>query len=461
MTHLIGLLVLVVAVVLVWRMLGGDGEDTASTPAATPQPMPAPAPASPPTIRTRAPRGDGPGVRAPASVPAAQARPTRTRLFAPGAPGLTPGVAHDGPYAVVGYVTTGFTPVRDRIVDIAVLHLDHTGTVLGQYSTHLDPGAAVLPLHLEPLAQQLYGAPSFARVAPHLMHLLDGRVVVAHHADFLEQFLDAHLMEAGILAHTHPALDTATLARSTFDTPNQRLGTLAHAVGSPAVVGRSALDDAWAVAALVPPLLDRHRRTLRYPVPADGDPTRVVLAGPTGVTQDGPRPDPWLVGIFAAASGLARELNDTRVARFLDVLTAQLLQGRLVVEEVRSLTRTLVTAGYNADDLRGIQERLLESLRRAAFAQKGPIGPRLHHLRATAASVGIPGYFDDLIPATRPPAPKPGSGSFSRPVRKPLPPAPPAHLPRCGHCLEMGHYTSQCPKRERGPVRAIDPIRPV
>ncbi|GMA41115.1 exonuclease domain-containing protein [Mobilicoccus caccae] len=369
------------------------------------------------------------------------------------------GVPHTGPYAVVGYQTTGFTPVRDRIVSLAVLHTDAEGRVQGRYATHLAPGQASIPAHLESEAGQILQAPSFARSAPHLLKLLEGRVVVTHHAEFLEQFLDAQLMEAGILAASLPALCTFQIGRTTFPTRNHRLSTLARHVESPVVTGRSALEDAYATAAVLPGILLRHGDRLVYPCEAAGTPAAVVLqSAGRPPAADAPGLDPWLARLFAHSSGLARELNDTRVARFVDILVPMLLQGRIVVDEVRELTKLMVAAGYSAGELRQIQERLLETLRRAAFEHKRISARGLHHLRATATSVGVPTYFDDLIPEKPPPAPAPGSGSFSRPVRKPLPPAPPAHLPRCGHCLEIGHYTSQCPRRERGPVRAISPI---
>lgn len=483
MTQLVSVVVLAVVLLVLFRMLAADTDDAPD--AATLPPLPIPLPTPPtragPALRPRPGGGPGGGhgggsgsepvtqagtttPRGPAGLGAphpetvAASRRGRTRLFGLGGVDGDGGVRHTGPYAVVGYVTTGFTPVRDRLVALAVLHVDAEGRVEGRYDTYLSPGTAAVPPHLADVAPRIHEAPSFARAAPHILTLLEGRVVVAHNVEFLESFLDAHLMEAGILAPSRPALCTLQLGRTTFPARNHRLSTLARQVESPVVVGRSAVDDAYAVAAMLPAILLRHGAALTYPCAVAGDPRAIVL--PTGrVPAPGnDAPDPWLADLFARTSGLARELNDVRVARFVDVLVPLLLRGRLVTEEVRGLTRLMVAAGYGAAELRQIQERLLESLRRAAF-ERERIGARgVRHLRATATSVGIAGYFDDLIPPEPEPVPEPGSGSFSRPVRKPLPPARPPHLPRCGHCLEIGHYTSACPRRERGPVRAISPI---
>lgn len=446
---------------LVTPSSGSNTPSSGSTPGAAASGTPdGPSPSDRTTShRSTAPTPTAPGThRTPGNPGSGVPRRSRTRLFGLGGTDIPDGTPHPGPYAVVGYTTTGFTPVRDRLVALGVLHVDAEGRIEGRSEALLSPGAAAIPPHLAHLAGRLPEAPSFARVAPHLLRLLEGRVVVAHDAEVLESFLDAHLMEAGILAPSLPALCTHELGRATFPTRNHRLSTLARHVGSDVVVGRSAVDDAHAVAALLPRILARHGATLTYPCAAVGDPSATVLPTGRAPVAGGDAPDPWLADLFARTSGLARELNDARVARYVDVLVTVLLRGQLVPEEVRGLTRLMVAAGYGAAELRQVQERLLESMRRAAF-EHGRIRAReLRHLRACAASVGIPGYFDDLIPPEPEPAPEPGSGSFSRPVRKPLPPAPPPQLPRCGHCLEVGHYTSSCPRRESGPVRAIGPV---
>ncbi|GAB48087.1 DNA polymerase III subunit epsilon [Mobilicoccus pelagius] len=466
MTQLVSVVVLAVVLLVLFRLFAAESDDEAEATPLDPLPVPVPPPPTRPgpALRPRpgeTPTRDAASPTTPGAPPWPAPRRGRTRLFGlggVGADGAFGGTRHTGGYAVLGYRTTGFTPVRDRLVAIAVLHVDARGTVEGRHDGYLSPGVAPIPPHLVGMTDRIHEAPSFARAAPHLLALLEGRVVVAHDVEFLEAFLDAHLMEAGVLAPSIPALCTRQLGLTTFPTRNHRLSTLARAVGSAVVVGRSAVDDAYAVAAVLPAILRAHGERLTYPCEAAGDPRRIVLPAGRVPAPGGDAPDPWLADLFARTSGLARELNDVRVARFVDVLVPLLLQGRLVPEEVRGLTRLMVAAGYGAAELRQIQERLLELLRRAAFEHER-IGARgVSRLRTTAASVGIPGYFDDLVPPEPPPAPEPGSGSFSRPVRKPLPPAPMPHLPRCGHCLEIGHYTSACPRRERGPVRAISPI---
>lgn len=443
MIELVGLVVVVAVAVAVVRILAHAASHDRPTPG-TPTPTPAPAAVTESGRLHARPRPDA----APATAS------PRTRLFGIGGP-ETPGHPIDGPYAVIGYATTGFSPVRDRLVELAVLHVDREGTLEGGWATPIDPEGTDLPLH--PSVDGLATSPTFAQVAPHLLAVLGGRVVVTHQAPFLEGFLDAAFMASGTLVPSLPTLCTFTTGRATFGTRNHRLATLARHVDSPAPAGRSALDDAHATVAVLRATLHRHRRRLTYPCPTTDAGGGVILPAATAPAP-APAATPWLTDVLDRSSALARELGDPRVARFVDRLVPLLLSGRVVTEEVRDLTGRLATSGYGAADLRDVQQRFLESVRRAAYEQGRISRAHLLHLRATAASVGIPTYFDDLVPPPRPTAPTPGSGSFSRPVRKPIAPPPTAHLPRCGHCLQVGHYTSQCPRRETGPVRAIGPV---
>lgn len=139
-----------------------------------------------------------PSVPASPATPSRPAPPTgRTRLF--GLATTSHGQAITGPYAVVGYVTNGFTPMKDAIIEIAVVHTQGRGDVTDEYVTLLQPpdGQAGATF-LHGLARgELALAPPLADNTADILARLDGRVVVAHHANLLEQFVDAALMAAG------------------------------------------------------------------------------------------------------------------------------------------------------------------------------------------------------------------------------------------------------------------------
>lgn len=400
------------------------------------------------------------------------------RLFAYGARITSPEPARDdeahpiprGPYAVVHVVTTGFTPLRDRIVEVAVVRAASSGRIEDEWSTLLHPGDRDLgPTFWHGLiGPDVADAPRFADVAATLLGRLEGAVVVAHRAPHVEAFLAAEVLASGRLAPTFPALDTFRLAQHTVVTRNHRLATLAAHAGLSVVPSGAALPDARLVAALLPHLVAPHEDRLRYPVPPAESRTAPAKSPTRPRTHLAPRPTPdaWLVALLSRVRTGARETHDPRVATYVEALTATLTLGRIATEETRALTRLAAEAGYSAGDIRGIVEHLLESLRDGAFEERRLTQAQLRHLRATAASLGVPGYFDDLIPPSAAVAPAPGSGSFARPVRKPPPPAPTPWATRCAHCLKHGHYTASCPRlrersRTRGPVPPVDRIAPI
>ncbi len=431
-------------------------------------------------LRAVLPERTTPVQRAPArTLPARMTRPAAvggpvrgdgsTRLFGYGiratGPTLT-GHRHQGPYVMLAIATTGLSPTHDRIVEIATVRLAPDGRATEHWSTVLDPGDR--PIGLTPVhgltAADLSGAPSFTDVAPHLIAMLGGAVVVAHNADYVEGFLHHEFLRAGLLPPSLPALCAKRLGQLTVPTPNHRLGTIAAHLGLRHSPDGSAPVEAATLAGLAPHLLVRHSGSLVYPVPP------LPEVGGTGPPPRRPRTtrppaaaaDPWLDALMRNMSISALEVHDARAAAYVEMLTTLLSRGHVVTAEARELTGLAAQAGFSASALRGILERFCELLRQVAFETTPSLGPRhLRHLRAVATSVGLPGYFDDLIPPKAPPAPEPGSGTFSRPVRKPLPLPPPPRAPRCGHCLAIGHYTSQCPRRGRRAIGRVNPIDPI
>jgi len=51
-------------------------------------------------------------------------------------------------FAVVDVETTGLFPARDRVVEVAVVHLDPDARVTGEFSTLIDPRRDVGPTRI-------------------------------------------------------------------------------------------------------------------------------------------------------------------------------------------------------------------------------------------------------------------------------------------------------------------------
>ncbi|GAA2673456.1 MULTISPECIES: DEAD/DEAH box helicase [Actinosynnema] len=115
-------------------------------------------------------------------------------------------------YAVVDLETTGFSARgRDRIVEVAVVRVAADGTVLGEWSSLVNPQRRVAATGVHGITDgEVADAPTFADLAPILADHLRGAVLVAHNASFDVGFLKAEFERAG---HPYPSGGTLCTMR--------------------------------------------------------------------------------------------------------------------------------------------------------------------------------------------------------------------------------------------------------
>ena len=124
-------------------------------------------------------------------------------------------------YAVIDLETTGLSPRRDRVVEMACVLVEN-GAIGPAWSTLVDPQLPI-PAHATRVHgltdAHVAGAPAFPIAQRQLRRLCIGATVVAHNARFDLSFLPE-------LAHL-PALCTVQLARRCFpEAPNFKNQTL-------------------------------------------------------------------------------------------------------------------------------------------------------------------------------------------------------------------------------------------
>ena len=94
-------------------------------------------------------------------------------------------------YLVLDLETTGGSPVHDRITEIAAVRIEN-GQEVARWSSLVNPGTTI-SMFIQKLTgisnQMVREAPRFADLAPRLLELLDGAVLVAHNARFDHGFL--------------------------------------------------------------------------------------------------------------------------------------------------------------------------------------------------------------------------------------------------------------------------------
>ena len=159
------------------------------------------------------------------------------------------------PCAVLDCESTGLSPSRDRVVELAVVRLAPDGELVSTWDSLVDPERDPGPTHAHGLTSaDLHGAPVFADIAPELAEQLDGAVVCAHNVNFDSSFLRYEFWRLGYFAPRYPLLDTVRAAyRLGRIAPggSRRLDHLCAQEGIRIQGAHSALGDATATAALV------------------------------------------------------------------------------------------------------------------------------------------------------------------------------------------------------------------
>ena len=113
--------------------------------------------------------------------------------------------------AVVDVETTGLYN-SDRVVEVAIVTIDATGTVVDEFETLVNPGRDVGPTWLHQVtASMVVDAPTFDEVAHHVASRLDGAICVAHNLRFDRRMLTREFETSGITVDWGDGLDTLSV----------------------------------------------------------------------------------------------------------------------------------------------------------------------------------------------------------------------------------------------------------
>lgn len=157
-------------------------------------------------------------------------------------------------YAVVDFETTGILPsYHHRVIEIGVVHVESDGMVSGRWETVVNPNRDLGPQGIHGIrAADILDAPDFADIAPDLAALLQGRVFVAHNANFDLRFLHAEFERAGYLLNPQiPSLCTMRLAHKFGLGGSCSLAAACESFGISIANAHCAGDDAFAAAQLL------------------------------------------------------------------------------------------------------------------------------------------------------------------------------------------------------------------
>jgi len=157
-------------------------------------------------------------------------------------------------FAVIDFETTGiFAGGQDRVIEVAVVHVDAAGTIEGRWETLVNPGRDLGAQRIHQVrASDIVDAPAFEHVAPQLVELLSGRVIVAHNASFDLKFLAAELERTATWVRTDfVSVCTMQLAREYLPGAGRALADCCAALDIELDNAHRASADAYATAQLL------------------------------------------------------------------------------------------------------------------------------------------------------------------------------------------------------------------
>jgi DNA polymerase-3 subunit epsilon len=257
-------------------------------------------------------------------------------------------------FAVVDVETTGLFPTRDRVVELAIVHLDSGARVTSEFSTLIDPRRDIGPTRIHGIrASDVTGAPTFPAAAETIGRLLAGRVLVAHNARFDAMFLATEFDRCGMQLPPAPVMCTMQLASHYLGSlPARTLSACCQAAGVALSGHHSALADARAAAGL----LACYRRSHRELPPswkeallaaartrADQAPTTVDFQPATRASQHARRSE--LPGLLADLADRLPAGTDGDSEAYLAVLDAVLEDRIITPQETDQLTELAAQLG--------------------------------------------------------------------------------------------------------------------
>ena len=280
-------------------------------------------------------------------------------------------------YAVICLKTTGLFPYqRDRIVEVAVVHLDEGGHISAHWQTVINPGsnAADVTNHGVSTAE-LLRAPTFEQIAPRLIDLLRGRVLVAHNAQFVTGFL---MREFELIGYAPgrglEAVCTMQLARSYLPGAGRLLIDCCAAYDIEIEPGPGALVQGIACASLLAAYvqgapselpwidaLDRAERSTWPTIASDAE-AQWVQRDPSTTTDAVPTPS----FLARAVVKLPDYTGPEEHLDYLALLDLCLLDRGLSPRETRELRILAELNGISATDCTALHRRYFEDLVRVS-----------------------------------------------------------------------------------------------
>jgi DNA polymerase-3 subunit epsilon len=292
-------------------------------------------------------------------------------------------------FAVIDFETTGFSPSKNRVIEIGVVRTDSSGRVLGEYQTLIQPNQDVGRTDIHGIsATDLVDAPIFGEVLNDLAKILNGAILVAHNAKFDFSFLEHELDRAQAAFLDIDGLCTLELVYQVMPSGSRKLSHCCEHFGIPLGNLHSALDDARMAAQLLSKLLestDIHGLPEPFEMrPANGPAKAPLHRSPISVNN--PKIDRAITrhSNQMPAKPAKGQVSTATVSQYLNLLDAVMQDEFLDEEEVKALEElaTLLKLDLNAMAL--LNSAHIHNLCRTAMSDQIVTEDERRHIRTVA-----------------------------------------------------------------------------
>ena len=160
------------------------------------------------------------------------------------------GQSLDGTFVVFDLETTGFSPIKDKIIEIGAVRVEH-GRITEKFSTFVNPKIPI-PFQITQLTsitdQMVMDADDIETILPQFLEFVGDAVLVAHNASFDVSFIEQNCRYQDIRPD-FTSVDTVALARMLLPTLSKyKLNVVANALHISLENHHRAVDDAGATA---------------------------------------------------------------------------------------------------------------------------------------------------------------------------------------------------------------------
>lgn len=262
-------------------------------------------------------------------------------------------------FAIIDVETTGLFPgSSDRIVEIAIVHVDRNGEITGDVETLINPGRDLGPQSIHGIRSiDILDAPTFADILDELVTLLADRVLVAHNAAFDARFLTAEFERAGVGLRPEPDfVCTMQLARRLLPGRGRSLAACCDVFEIANDAPHQAIGDARATAHLLRSFLEVDQDTRFWDTQFERAEHRawpVVDTRHVGTGWKARPLAPTTPSVSAFLQGLTQRMPDLtgpdEHADYLAMLDRALLDREFSAHEVRGLADLATRLGISRE----------------------------------------------------------------------------------------------------------------